>query len=58
MLDKESAARAAYTAYCEAVGGVAFNGDPLPTWEEFSQDPKKDKQAQGWRTAVAALGFE
>lgn len=37
-----------YTIYCEQVGGVAFNGDTLPTWEEFSMDPKKVKQVEGW----------
>src|SRR5512140_995365 len=29
----EASAQAAWTAYSEAVGGKAFNGDPLPTWE-------------------------
>lgn len=38
----------AYAAYCEAVGGVAFNGDPLPNWREFCGDPKKEKQKLGW----------
>lgn len=37
-----------YEAYCEQVGGIAFNGDPLPTWAEFSMDPKKVKQVEGW----------
>jgi hypothetical protein len=27
-----------YTEYCIAVGGLAFNGDSLPSWEEFSND--------------------
>ena len=43
-----------YTHYCKAVGGVAFNGDPLPTWDEFIADPKKTKQANAW-LAVAFL---
>lgn len=29
----ESAGRAAYAAYCDAVGGVSVRGEPLPTWE-------------------------
>lgn len=37
-----------YEAYCGAVGGVAFNGDPLPSWEEFSADESKEKQAAAW----------
>ena len=45
---EEHAARL-YTVYCEAVGGFAFNGDPLPDWKEFGSDPKKQKQADAWR---------
>lgn len=37
-----------YSAYSEKVGGVAFNGDPLPTWEEFKANPEKEKQVIGW----------
>lgn len=49
---KEELAGKLYTVYCESVGGVAFNGEPLPTWEVFSADPEKTMQADGWR-AVA-----
>ena len=45
----EQVAALLYTTYSEAVGGVAFNGDKLPTWEEFSADPAKKKQADAWR---------
>ena len=41
-----------YSAYCKAVGGVAFNGDPLPEWTEFAADPSKQKQADAWRSAA------
>jgi hypothetical protein len=37
-----------YETYCEAVGGKAFNGDPLPSWSEFFADPKKQTQASAW----------
>lgn len=37
-----------YEAYNEAVGGKAFNGDPLPSWEKFRSDPIKRKQADAW----------
>jgi hypothetical protein len=37
-----------YTKYCQAVGGKAFNGDPLPSWPEFVEDPAKAKQANAW----------
>lgn len=46
-----------YTVYCTAVGGVAFNGDPLPTWAEFVAHPDKQKQAAAWR-AVASHVLE
>ena len=53
--ETETAAEIAYTAYCKSVGGVAFNGDPLPDWATFSKDPAKEKQANGWRAAAKAL---
>jgi hypothetical protein len=34
-----------YEQYCQAVGGFAFNGDPLPNWETFRGDPTKQKQS-------------
>ena len=47
-------AYACYTAYCIAVGGVAFNGEPLPTWEAFLGDENKQKQVDGWYAAADA----
>ena len=46
-----------YTTYCHEVGGKAFNGDPLPSWDEFSKDPKKQKQVEGWG-GVASKALE
>lgn len=51
----ERLAEIAYTTYCAAVGGKAWNGDPLPTWAEFSTDETKAKQADGWRKAAEAI---
>jgi len=48
----ENQAALLYAVYCEAVGGLAFNGDPLPDWETFKADENKAKQVNGWR-AVA-----
>lgn len=45
-----------YNAYCVMVGGKAFNGDDLPTWEAFSVDAAKIKQANAWR-AVAVTAY-
>jgi hypothetical protein len=53
MSNKEVAIKA-YDVYCKAVGGVAFNGTPLPTGEEFFADVTKEKQANGW-IAVAEM---
>lgn len=52
MINRDYIAGEMYRVYCEAVGGVAFNGDPLPGWDEFSTDPKKTKQAEAWRIAA------
>lgn len=41
-----------YDAYCEAVGGLAFNGDKLPKADEFFKDSNKEKQANAWRVAA------
>ena len=52
----ESKAEVLYTTYCGAVGGKAFNGDPLPDWKDFASDPKKQVQADAWRI-VARLAL-
>lgn len=49
----EDLAGALYEKYAAAVGGVAFNGDPLPKWAEFAADPVKAKQADAWREVAA-----
>ncbi len=47
-----------YEKYCESVGGVAFNGDPLPTWIEFRADEAKRQQSNAWvDVAVAAMVY-
>ena len=30
-----------WAAYCEAAGGVTYDGKPLPTWEELGDDRHK-----------------
>lgn len=44
----EAVAGTLYEVYCAAVGGKAFNGDPLPKWAEFRTDPAKRKQSDAW----------
>jgi hypothetical protein len=48
MMNAEQLAGELYETYCEGVGGVAFNGDPLPDWKTFRADPLKQKQVRGW----------
>jgi len=43
-----------YTEYCNAVGGKAHDGSPLPTWSEFRNDATKQKQVQAWIAAAEA----
>lgn len=45
-------AKLMYDEYCKAVGGVAFNGDPLPSSEEFFSDDTKTKQRKAWEAAA------
>jgi hypothetical protein len=50
----ENLAEQMYEAYCLAVGGKAFNGDPLPDWQTFRNDPSKQKQSNAWIAAANA----
>ncbi len=52
MINREIVAEELYRTYCAAVGGVAFNGDPLPEWAAFSADPAKKKQSDAWLAAA------
>lgn len=44
-----------YDIYCEAVGGKAYDNKPLPTAEEFFNDPSKEKQQKGWIAVAKAV---
>lgn len=48
----EQLAGALYQRYCAAVGGKAFNGDPLPDWAEFRSDSNKALQSNAWLAAA------
>jgi len=39
-----------YEAYCKSCGGKAFNGDPLPTWEDLPDVIKRH-----WRAAAETI---
>lgn len=55
MLNRYTVAERLYETYCKSVGGVAFNGDPLPDWKTFHDDPSKQKQANAWLDAADAM---
>lgn len=47
-----------YTSYCQAVGGVAHNGDLLPPWVVFCADPSKSRQSEAWiKAATDAIPY-
>jgi hypothetical protein len=48
----EQKAHKLYETYCLAVGGKAFNGDPLPDWATFRSDPAKKLQSDAWVAAA------
>lgn len=54
MINSEVVAKLMYTVYCETVGGKAFNGDDLPDWNTFRNDPSKQKQSDAWIAAAEA----
>lgn len=57
IANRDTIAKELYDAYGEGVGGVAFNGDPLPSWEVFIADTAKTKQAQAWLKAADRVIF-
>lgn len=40
-----------WAAYCEAAGGVTYDGKPLPAWEELGDDRQKCWMAAGKEAA-------
>ncbi len=52
--DDEELADRLYTTYCRAVGGVAFGGGPLPSWQTFRATEGKRTQSDAW-VAVATI---
>lgn len=58
MINKYIVAERLYETYCKSVGGKAFNGDSLPSWKDFLEDPLKKKQSDAWLdTAKEAMNF-
>jgi hypothetical protein len=57
MANSEDLARVAYTTYCAAVGGVSYNGDPLPSWEQ-QRGREDQKIPDAWVAAANAVVAE
>lgn len=51
----EALAGKLYTVYCAAVGGKAYDGKPLPAWQEFRSDPTKKVQSDAWVAVARAV---
>lgn len=52
---REMVARIAWEAYRDAVGGLSFDGKPLPDWSELIEDSTKIKIVQGWLAVADTL---
>ena len=55
MITVEEIAKQLYTTYSEGVGGVAYNGDKLPTADELFKDKSKEKQVNAWHKAAESV---
>ena len=49
----KSLGQLAWEAYAKSVGGLTFDGKPLPTWLELG-----DRQRLGWEAAAEAIRIE
>jgi len=51
-MTKEDLPRALYSTYCKSVGGVAYNGNLLPMWEDLKLDKSKEKIVAAWEATA------
>src|ERR1044071_796005 len=51
-MSEKTMGQVAFEAYCEAVGGVAYDGKPIPGWWELSGETKTVQG--GWEAAAMA----
>jgi len=52
-VDGKTLGRLAFEAYCEGVGGLTFDGKPIPGWDELHGD--RLKVQGGWEAAAAEV---
>lgn len=55
QLGDDALGKLAWDTYSKAVGGKAFNGDPLPTWEDMKKDDKKQNLVEAWKKTAKAV---
>lgn len=55
MNEKELAIKL-YDTYTQAVGGVNYKGEPLPSGADFFADGSKSKQQNGWLAVAREVG--
>jgi hypothetical protein len=55
LVTDDEVARIAWDTYSKAVGGKAFNGDPLPTWDVMCADEKKENLVVAWKRCARAV---
>jgi hypothetical protein len=55
LVTDDEVARIAWDTYSKAVGGKAFNGDPLPTWDVMCKDEKKENLVVAWKRCARAV---
>jgi hypothetical protein len=55
VVTDDEVGRIAWDTYSKAVGGKAFNGDPLPTWDVMCKDEKKENLVVAWKRAARAV---
>lgn len=54
----ETIAGQLYDVYCKEVGGKAYDGKSLPSWQDFRNDPSKRTQSDAWvKVAIAAKSY-
>jgi len=55
IVTDDEVGRVAWDTYSKAVGGKAYNGDPLPTWDAMCKDEKKENLVVAWKRMLASL---
>jgi hypothetical protein len=55
QLSDDALGKLAWDTYSKAVGGKAFNGDALPTWEVMKKDETKAHLVKAWKTTANAV---